>query len=310
MKKQKLLVALVAAGLSSTSFAAADVSAKLEINTDAVSAADTTFDQNGHVEFGVSSGKTMGDNYVKAKGAIRLTLDGDTSVRDVYLQAGSDAWDAKLGRFETTKLFPLGKDIMVKNAGSSVYKADKARGRIGDGGGQIALTFNTSDTVSIELGTIVGDAATGGTQESLVSGIRPVVTFKGDGFKVLAGYESLTYDVTGGGEIDKSGFGLATNFDLGSANINLAYASLDDSDSNRETTSYTANATMGDFGVGVLYSDDDNAGTSTDVTTVYAAYSMPLMDIEGLKLSFGGSHSTATGAEDTTALRMRLNYAF
>ena len=310
MKKYQLLSAAIAAAcLSTTAAADTQISANIEINTDAVNKDTTTFDQNGRVEVVTASTKTMGDNFVEGKGVIELTTDGGTSIADVYLKMGNSSWDAQVGRFEGVNLFPLGKDVMVEHAGSSVYGANKARGRAGDDGGQLAIHFKPSDAVSVELGTMIGDDDTAGDNGSAISAFRPTVTFAADGFSVTAGMEVLNYDLTAGGSKEVTGYGITTNFMAGDASINLSYASLDDDTANQETNSFAANATMGDFGVGLIYSDDDNNGTTSDVTTAYAAYSMPVLDIDGATMTVAGSVSESGGA-DATALRLRFNYSF
>ena len=45
-------------------------------------------------------------------------------------------------------------------------------------------------------------------------------------------------------------------------------------------------------------------------TTVYAAYSFPLLGIKGASITPAISHSKADGFDDVTAVRVRMNYAF
>lgn len=320
MNKNKLLATAIALCLSGAAYAAPTVTAKIEINTDVTdlsSNAETTFDQGGHVELGVESKKSVGDRFVKAKGAIRLFTDDGTSTRDVYLQAGDAGWDVKIGRFEAAKLFPMGQDMIVADAGRSLYKAAAARGRVSDTGGQVALTFKASDAVSVELGTVVADVDDSGDQTNAITGLRPVVTFNGDGIKVMAGLESVSYDTSSTSDVSMTGFGLNTSFNVGDAAINLAYTAQD-SETNgvtdKETSTYLANATIGTFGIGVVFQNEDNSGVETDMTSLYAAYTMPLMDIEGASIGFGASVASAETAGsadvDETQFRVRLKYAF
>ena len=59
-------------------------------------------------------------------------------------------------------------------------------------------------------------------------------------------------------------------------------------------------------GVGLIH-DKTAAGKSN---TYYAAYSFPLFGVKGATITPAISHSTHTGQDGLTAVRVRLNYAF
>jgi hypothetical protein len=161
MKKTILATAIVSSILSVSAVQAAPVfDANFELNTDAVDKAtgDTTYDQNGRVELNAYSKHTSGDNFFAGKGSVLLNTDGEATVDDAFIQFGNSAWDFQLGRFEAINLFPLAKDTLIVHAiDDSVYEANKVRGRVGDGGGQIAFHYKASEALKLEVDTIYGD---------------------------------------------------------------------------------------------------------------------------------------------------------
>jgi hypothetical protein len=320
MKKSILHTAIISSILSvSAAHAAPSFDANFELNTDAISKAegDTTYDQNGRVELNAYSKHTAGDNFFAGKGTVLLNTDGEATVDDAFIQLGNNAWDVQLGRFEGVNLFPLGKDTMVEHvANVDVYQANKVRGRAGDDGGQIAFHFNASENVRFEIDTIFGDDDAAGDDTAAISGVRPSVTFITDAATFTAGFESVKYDLTAGGDVSQSGYALTANFDVAAANVNLSAAFMDDDNTDQKVSSFAANMTYGNFGLGVIGSNVDNkTGNDPSLLTTYVAYTMPVLDIENATVTLAGSYSTAdkvaTGANDkTTAARVRFNYSF
>ena len=319
MKKTILYTAIVSGLLSAGAIhAAPSFNADFELDTTTVSKSvgDSTYTQSGRVALNVTGEHTAGDNFVSGKGTALLRIDGRTGVDDAFIKLGNSVWDLQAGRFEAANLFPLGKDVVVEHAGGvDVYNAGKARGRAGSGGsGQIALHVNASENVKFELGTIYGD--TDGDDTTAISGVRPVVTIMTDSVTYTAGFESISYDKTATEKVDMSGYGLAANFNVGAANVNLAAASSKDDETDKKVTSLTANMTYGNFGLGLISSSVDNkTGDDPSLLTTYVAYSMPLLDIENATVTFAASHSTAdkvaaTTNDKTTAARVRFNYNF
>ena len=320
MKKTILYTAIVSGLLSAGAIhAAPSFNADFELDTTTVSKSvgDSTYTQSGRVALNVTGEHTAGDNFVSGKGTALIKTDGTTAVDDAFIKFGNSAWDLQAGRFEGANLFPLGKDVVVEHAGGvDVYNAGKARGRAGTDAGQIAFHVNASESVKFELGTIYGDDDADADNSTAVSGIRPVVTIMTDSVTYTAGFESVSYDLTAGGKKDMSGYGLAANFNVGAANVNLAAASSKDDVSDQKVSSLTANMTYGNFGLGLISSSVDNkTGDDPSLLTTYVAYSMPLLDIENASVTFAASHSTAdkvaaTTNDKTTAARVRFNYNF
>jgi hypothetical protein len=326
MKKTILATAIVSSILSVSTVQAAPVfDANFELNTDAVDKAtgDTTYDQNGRVELNAYSKHTSGDNFFAGKGSVLLNTDGEATVDDAFIQFGNSAWDFQLGRFEAINLFPLAKDTLIVHAiDDSVYEANKVRGRVGDGGGQIAFHYKASEALKFEVDTIYGDGdpddstvVGNGDDTTAISGVRPSVTFVTDAATISAGFESVKYDQVGGTTVDLSGYGVTANFDVGAANVNLAAAHSKDDNTDKKISSFVANMVYGNFGLGVIASSVDDGATDPSLVTTYIAYTVPVLDIENATVTFAGSYSTAddvaAGDNDkTTAARVRFNYGF
>jgi len=319
MKKTILYTAIVTGLLSAGAIHAAPAfNADFELDTTTISKSvgDSTYKQSGRVALNVTGEHTAGDNFVSGKGTALLKTDGTTGVDDAFIKFGNSAWDLQAGRFEAANLFPLGKDVVVEHAGDvDIYNADNARDRTAaDNSGQIAIHDNTSENVKCELGTIYGD--TGGDETTAISGVRPVVTIMTDSLTDTAGFESVSYDISATEKVDMSGYGLAANFNVGAANVNLAAASSKNDVTDKKVSSLTANMTYGNFGLGLISSSVDNkTGDDPSLLTTYVAYSMPLLDIENASVTFAASHSTAdkvaaTTNDKTTAARVRFNYNF
>jgi len=333
MKKTILATAIVSSILSVSAVQAAPVfDANFELNTDAVDKAtgDTTYDQDGRVELNAYSKHTSGENFFAGKGSALLTTDGTAKVDDAFIQFGNNTWDLQLGRFEAINLFPLAKDTLIVHAiDGGVYEANKVRGRVGDGGGQIAFRYNASEMVKFEVDTLYGDgqadkndAGQAGDKTTAIAGIRPSVTFVTDTATISAGFESVKYDTTNGAtpvpvtdKVDLTGYAVTANFDVGAANVNLAAAHSKDDISDEKITSFIANMVYGNFGLGVIASSVDDGATDPSLVTTYIAYTVPVLDIENATVTFAGSYSTAddvaAGDNDkTTAARVRFNYGF
>jgi hypothetical protein len=320
-----LVSSLSLAALFSCSVNAADlnptfgIDANIEINTDAIDTAvgSTEYSQGGRVEANLRGEIQREQYFVRGKGTLILAKDSDTHTDDMWVQFGDDGWDLQFGRFEGIDLFPKGKDTLVVHAGggkAKVYEANVVRGRAGDNGGQIALHLKGDSGFGFELNSLFGDDNDKGTDENAVSGVRPVITYMGDGFSAKLGYEYQNVDLDDGSEIEKQGVGASVGFDLGEALVNLNAAWLDNETADEEVRTYGANLVYGRFGAGLVYSETElSVGADPEVTTAYAAYTVPLLDIDNASVTFAVSGSSAdnVGADDSaTGVRMRINYTF
>ncbi|GGO85550.1 hypothetical protein GCM10011348_34350 [Marinobacterium nitratireducens] len=298
------------------------IDANVEIDTDAVDYGEdsTKFQQGGRVEANLRGEIRSESHFVRGKGTLILAKDSDTHTDDMWIQFGDDFWDLQFGRFEAMDLFPKGKDtLLVRAAPDEVqfYEANLARGRAGDSGGQIALHLNGSSGFGFELATLFGDDNAEGTKEDAVTGVRPVVFYNGDGYSARFGVEYKKLDLTTGREIEQQGVGGSVSFGVGDALINLNAAWLDnktEDDNLDEVLSLGANLVYGRFGVGLIHSETDyKVGSDPSGTTLYAAYTMPLFDIDNASVTFAVSGSQAndvSGDDSAYGGRLRFNYTF
>ncbi len=229
---------------------------------------------------------------------------------DVYLQIGQSGWDVQLGRFKGFDLVPVGKDTVVENAGDlDVYRADAARGRRADvlhG----ALHLNASEAAKFELGAMVGKNG-----DVKFSAVRPAVIYNAGAVEVRAGAEMVN-DETGAAKVETKGYGVSAGFNVGGGTLNAGVAQrkqetadVDDPD----LISAAVNYTHEPWGVGYIHSQEDSAGDPT-LDTLYAAYTVQLFGSKDASMTFAASTSKAdndfSNKVDTTAVRLRFNYAF
>ncbi|NVK41417.1 MAG: carbohydrate porin [Oceanospirillaceae bacterium] len=306
------------------------IDANVEIDTDAVDYGEgsTKFEQGGRVEANLRGEIRSESHFVRGKGTLILAKDSDTHTDDMWIQFGDDFWDLQFGRFEAIDLFPKGKDtLLVRAAPGEVqfYEANLSRGRAGTDGGQIALHLNGNNGFGFELATLFGDDnvdSLEGTNEDAVTGVRPVVFYNGDGYSARIGLEYKNVEFTDGSEIDQQGVGGNLSFSVGEALVNLNAAWLDDNSDPfnpgdrdlEEVLSLGANLVYGRFGVGLIHSETDyKTGSDPSGTTLYAAYTMPLFDIDNASVTFAVSGSQAndvSGDDSAYGGRLRFNYTF
>jgi hypothetical protein len=156
-----------------------------------------------------------------------------------------------------------------------------------------AVAGLNAGALRFELGVVAdnGDAAK-------ASGLRPTVVYTAGALTLRAGVESYKLS-----NVSYTGSGVSLGYALNSSTtINANYGSNSDSDA----TSLGLNAVIGDAGVGVV---QDKTGANK-ATTVYAAYSFPLLGVKGATITPAISTSKATGFENLNAIKVRLNYAF
>jgi hypothetical protein len=101
-----------------------------------------------------------------------------------------------------------------------------------------------------------------------------------------------------------TGFGLSAGYAINKdASININFAKKDDD------RSFGLNGQYGPAGLGLVISKGLTAVQET--TTVYAAYSFPLLGIAGASITPAVSFSKGgTGTADQSAFRLRFNYSF
>lgn len=327
MKKHIIATAIVSSFLfANSAYSEVKFFGDFEVNTDSTTTAntETTYDQNGRFRLTAFGKHTVGDSYALSQAQLLMHTDGKnpgSTYGDSFIKIGNTHWDLQLGRFQGTKVFDLGNDTGIKNVSNvKVYQLDEARGRIADGGGQIALHYKPTDKLTFELGTVFGDAfldgeTSNGDKTTSVSAVRPTVTFVTDLATFNVGVENIQYDTTTDVKIKHTGYGVNANVNIPNGLLRLSAAYLDDESGDREVTTYSANIKYDRYNLGVLTSNVDNleAGkTDPSVRTVYMAYVLPVLDIKGTFLTFASSYSTAKEIDDDTKFtsRVRINHYF
>ena len=294
----------VASLLACASYAQADVAfdANLELDTtytNKVSAPNTNaraggLDLGGRVEVNAGAQATNGASFVAGRASLLLNKKGETAVDDMWVQFGNAGADIKLGRFEAMDLFPLGKDTVVEDNTYGGYRANSLRGRMGSNVFHAALGLNASSAVRVELGLVETKEA------GKAKGFRPAVTYSAGNLTLRGGFESVKVNGTAG---TQNGFGLSAGFAVNKdTSVNVNFAKKEDD------KSFGVNAIMGAAGLGLIQSNGAGAKKST---TVYAAYTLPLMGVKGASVTPALSYAKGpTGTDDQLALRVRINYAF
>lgn len=288
MKKKITAVSasIILSTITSTSALAIDVAADIELD---LLSEDSVYTSGGRVAINVTGETRNGDNFVSGKASALQGISGDSSVDDAWIQFGSSSWALKIGRFEALNLLPQGKDVYLAPTGVTGYNGNTLRGRLGGNG--VAFTTSFSDSLSFELDTAWGNLdGANGDDEEVFNGFRPVITYTSDTFSISVGAESIdagTYDI--------SGAAVTVAFNVAGGAVNASIASADDA------SSTNINYTSGNFGGGFQVDDDgDNDGS-----TVYAAYTFSLLNVDGATLTLA-----ASSGEDVSGVKARFNYGF
>lgn len=284
---------------------------------------DSNFDHGGRIKLN-AVGMVTNDSGFFGKGVAQplvlfnpgdsnLLIEQETStfpsndaleVDDLYFQFGkTNTWDVQIGRFEAINLVPLGRDTLVANVGGvQVYEANIARGRKDDVL-HTAFHVGSADKFLFELGVM---ANKNGDDE--FTAVRPAMTYNMGNVKLHAGFESISDD-----GVDFDGFGIGAGFKLGSGHVNASYAHGEAENDNKVDT-FAVNYTDSRFGAGYLHSEADGAGSADpSVDTLYATYTMPLLNLKDATVTFALNTSKAdnVGDNDTlNAAKVRFNYTF
>ena len=298
------LAAVAALCASAVAHAQMTMDANLELDTTfsnkveapKTNARESDLTLGGRVEFNVGAKATDGDAFVAGRASLLLKKDGTSGVDDMWVQAGNAGADLKLGRFEAMDLFPVGKDTVLEYAGYTPYQANKLRGRMGSDVFHGALGINAAPGLRIELGLV-------STKEAgLSKGARTAVMYNAGNLTLRAGVESVK--TVGGAAGSESGVGLSLGYKLSDdVSVNANYAKKEDD------KTFGLNATMGAAGIGLVSGKGKTANDKA--TTVYAAYTLPLLGVKGASVT--PAVSFAKGGPNTdnqTAVRVRVNYAF
>lgn len=253
-----------------------------------------------------------------------VTVDSNSvEVDDLFFQFGREgAWDVKIGRFEAANLLPLGKDTLVVNAGEvQVYDGGNARGRVDDRLHAV-LNLNLSSQIQLEFGV---QANKSDDEENLA--FRPVISDTTGKWKWHVGFETTEKETEGGDGIgidtvtaslteDTDGIAAGFGTTIAGGDFYVSVANLDGGD-DVDVTTFAANYTRGNWGIGYIHSgvhDDDSSIPDPTVDTFYAAYTHSLFGFKDASITYAVSTSSAdnTGLEEDSqsAARVRFNYTF
>lgn len=295
-------LALVSLFAAAAQVQAAGFDANLELDTTHTNSVAATkanaraggLGMGGRVEVNFAAKTNNADAFVTARASLLLNKTGASSLDDMWVQFGNAAADVKLGRFEAMDLFPLGKDTVVELNTYGGYQANSLRGRFGSGVFHGALGLNASSALRVELGLV--DTKDAGAAK----GVRPAVTYTAGPMTLRGGFESVKVNGVAG---TKTGVGVSAGYAVNKdTTVNLNLAKKDDD------KSVGVNAVIGAAGVGLIQSNGLGANKST---TVYAAYSLPLMGVKGATITPAISLAKGpAGSDNQVALRVRINYAF
>jgi hypothetical protein len=333
MKAVKILLCVVALSLFVVQGAFAEIewSADAETNTtvemDSNGSDEMDIDNDGRVRFKLNS-KTENEDgmFFSGHGSAEIKIGGDVAAKDAYIKLGTAGWNLRVGAYEAEGLFAKGEDVYIANAGGpGTVETKKSRGRTAGG---IGLQFTASESMTVELNTVVG--STDDYQDTAVNqlGFRPAIIMKAGAVSLSAGVDyymlmpkdsdsDVEYTALGAG--GKLEFALSDAIKLGGA---FGYEDVEGKDTagdtaEEETTmSFSGYVKMGmgdnTLGAGAVMSMRDKADDSQ--ISGYVSYIMPL-PVEGAKVKFGGSfssYSAPSGGDDATAFggRVRFNYDF
>lgn len=300
------------------------------VELDTTHQTDTDATQTGRVEFNLLGKTTLGDAFLAGKATFLARKDGSTGVDDMWVQAGNSVADLKLGRFEAADLFPNGRDTVLNRAGSGVYRANFIRGRFGGSSGNVVHLAGSAKLGSgfgLEVGladTKEADNLSAGQAE----GLRPVLSYTGNGIAVKAGFEFGR--TTDGGAAGKTefvrtrGIGLTAGAAIGPgiANLNVAAGKVD-GQWKAATIAANYSIPLGPW-VHLEYGrlDPEAPGRPTErVRTFGVGYQFALFGIKNAFITPAFSYSSASssngfaglggsGRETERALRVRFNYTF
>jgi hypothetical protein len=330
MKAVKILLCVVALSLFVVQGAFAEVnwSADVETNTtiemDSNGADLMDMTNDGRVKATVESKMENEEGFfVAGKGQAVLNIDGTASTDDAYVQVGTAGWNLRVGRYEAEGLFAKGEDVYVADAGGpGTVETNKSRGRTA---GAIGLQFTASETMTVEINTVVG--STDDYQDTAVNqvGFRPAIIMSAGAVSLSAGadyYMLMPDDSDSDVEYTALGAGGKLEFSLSDAMaIGGAFGYLDEEgkdaagDTVEEETSMSFSGyltmAMGDntLGIGAMMTMRDEADDSQ--LNAFVSYAMAL-PVEGAKVKFAGSFSQWSDGDDVTAFggRVRFNYDF
>jgi hypothetical protein len=306
-----------------------DVSANAEFDTGFqsgdVKASNGSF-QGGRIEINVSGKAEANGYFVAGRGTVLAGNAGNNAgVDDAWVQAGSAAFDVKLGRFEAADLYATPGDVF-RIGGAGLATTNLLRGRTtytGAAGNNdrlhMALTANVAPGVSIEVGVVdakdVSNVAANGGKGG-AKGIRPSVGLSFGAFSGRVGFESGKRDDGAGGSVSFNTVGGTAKFDLGGGMAARANFSTGKTKFATEVknTSVLLGFDVAGLNLSVESGKTTTGATNTKTTGLFAAYTLPLFDVKGATIapaigSYKDKPSTG-GSTSQTKVGFRVHYDF
>ncbi|MEY8877005.1 MAG: carbohydrate porin [Leptothrix sp. (in: b-proteobacteria)] len=307
-----------------------DVSANAEFDTGFQSGdnkAANGSSQVGRIEINVSGKAEANGYFVAGRGTVLAGNAGNNAgVDDAWVQAGSAAFDVKLGRFEAADLYATPGDVF-RIGGAGLGTTNLLRGRTtysttNNDRLHMALTANVAPGVSIEVGVVdtkeVASGAVGG--KGGAKGIRPSVGFAFGAFSARVGFETgKVDDTTTVATTDSASFttfGGTAKFDLGGGMAVRANASSGKVKSGTEVKNSTVllGFDVAGLNLSVESGKTTTGATNTKTTGLFAAYTLPLFDIKGATIAPAvGSYKDKPSAGTSTSqtkVGFRVHYDF
>ncbi|MFT6927349.1 MAG: hypothetical protein ACJAZP_002982 [Psychromonas sp.] len=280
--------------------------------------ADSDFVGSGRLLIDIHGQKVL-DNGAFASFAVAPTFgqNGDHGTDDVKFAFGMmNDWSLTVGHFEAQDLSPAGQDTYVAESGTTMYRADYARGRNDESNGAQATFNKAMGAAGFELTAYSQDNG------NLVI-LRPVVTAPlGDKVSMAFGLELPVAGDDDGTTDAKDWMGAGGSLSLQATDdltlaVRAAYLSDDrEADS---IDSYTAglNAQFQNLFIAALYGESDSDENTADTTEmqVYASYKIPaVMEIDNFDIYLGAGWSQAEvdneTKDDVLGARVRFKYIF
>lgn len=330
MKTVKILLCVVAVSLFFVQGAFAEVSLSADVETNTTVEMDSNgsdtmaLTNDGRVKFTLES-KTENEEgmFAAATGSAEIAITGDVDASDAYFQLGSESWNLRVGRYEAEGLFAKGEDVYIADAGGpGTVETNKSRGRTA---GAIGLQFTASESMTVEINTVVGGADD--YQDTAVNqvGFRPVLILSAGAVSASVGadyYMLMPQDSDSDTEYTALGAGGKLEFSVSDAlAIGGAFGYLDEEGKDAAGDTVEEETTMSFSGYLTMAMGDNTLGVAGMMTMrdkaddsqmdALISYAMPL-PVEGATVKFGGSFSQWSNGTDTTAFggRVRFNYDF
>jgi len=319
------LSVVAAAVIAAPAFAATSVDANAEFDTGVqsgdVKASNGSF-QGGRIEINFAGRAEMNGGFVAGRGTVIAGNAGNQAgVDDAWVQAGTSAFDVKLGRFEASDLYATPGDVF-RIGGAGLTSTNLLRGRTTYTGAagtndrlHMALTANLAPGMSLEIGLVDAKDVTT-TGKGGAKGVRPTLGFSSGALSGRVGFESGKLGESATKEISFTNVGATVSFNLGGGmalRANLGNSTVKATAGDIKVSGMLLGFDMGGLNISVESGKRTQTGTA-DVKTsgLFAAYAMPLFGIKGATFQPAIGTGTDDNGTKTTVTKVgaRVHYDF